>query len=68
MDRYFFINLWSGKDYDDDSGTLLPNEEAARAFAQRIIRELKEAGDYDDPVLIMVVKNNAGQQLFSIAF
>jgi len=46
----------------------LPNEEAAHAFAQRSIRELKEAGDYDDPGLMMVVKNNTGQQLFSIAF
>jgi len=33
-----------------------------------MIRQLKEAGDYDDPGLIMLVKDDAGQQPFSIAF
>ncbi len=37
--------------HDDRGGTLMPNDKAALVYARRIIRELKEAGGYNDPAL-----------------
>ncbi len=42
--------------------------EAPRSpYAERIIRELKEAGGYDDPGL-MIVKDDTGKVIHSIPF
>ena len=49
-------------------GTLMPNDEAALAYACRIIRELMEAGGYRDPALTMIVRNSAGKTVYSIPF
>ena len=38
------------------------------AYAERVIRELKEAGGYDDDELIMIVKDDARRTIFSIPF
>jgi hypothetical protein len=46
----------------------LPNDAAARDYAHRMIRELKEGGGYDEPRLAMVVTNESGRQLFVIPF
>jgi len=54
--------------HDDPEGTALPNKEAALAYAGRIMRELKEAGGYDDPGLMMIVKDSAGETIFSVPF
>lgn len=40
----------------------------ARNYADRVIRELKEGGGYDDPTLTMIVKNEARETVFSIPF
>jgi hypothetical protein len=37
-------------------------------YAQRVIRELKEAGGYDDPNLTMIVVDEVGQEIFAIRF
>jgi len=66
--RYFFILRWPDREHDDPDGTPLPNKEAALAYAERIVRELKEAGGYDDPDLMMIVQDSAGETIFSIAF
>lgn len=63
MRRYFFILCWPDKEHDNNDGTPLPGENAARDHAQRIIRELKEAGGYDDPGSAMIVKSVAGRDL-----
>ena len=60
MARYHFVLQGDGENHDDRSGTLLPNDDAALAYAKRIVRELKEAGGYDRPSLKMIVKNSAG--------
>ena len=68
MHRYFFAIRRDGEEYPDTTGTLLLSEEAAHAYALRIIRELKEAGGHDNPALTMIVKDAAGKTVFSIPF
>ena len=46
----------------------MPNDAAAKAYGHRIVHELKESGGYDDPDLKMVVKNSAGDVIYSISF
>jgi Domain of unknown function (DUF6894) len=66
--RYYFA-VHGGDWQDDDSeGTLLASEIEAAAYARRVIRELKEAGGYDEPNLSMVVKDHTGRIIFSFRF
>jgi hypothetical protein len=41
---------------------------AARRYAERVIRELKEGGAYDDPELPMVVSDGDGNEIFAVPF
>jgi hypothetical protein len=66
-ERYFFVIRWPDRNDDDGEGTLFLSRSAARAYAERIIRELKEAGGYDDPGL-MIVKDDTGKVIHSIPF
>lgn len=66
--RYFFAIQWSDHEHDDNDGTSLRNDAAAVKHAYRIIRELKEAGGYDDPELKMIIKNEAGTVIHTIPF
>lgn len=66
--RFFFIIQWPDGIDDDAEGTLLSGKEAAHAYAHRIIRELKEAGGYDDPAPVMIVRDTDGTTVYSIPF
>jgi len=66
--RYFFVVEGPEELHDDHFGTLLPNDDAALAYAKRIIRELKDAGGYDDPRLKMIVQNAQRQAIFALTF
>jgi hypothetical protein len=66
--RYFFVLQSSDGEDDDADGTVLPNDAAARKYAERIVRELKEAGGYDDPGLSIKVKKDSDGELFAIPF
>jgi hypothetical protein len=68
MPRYFFVI--EGDDHPDsgDDGTQLDHPEAARLHAKRIIRELRDAGGYDDPSLALFVKDTSGEVLSSVPF
>ncbi len=68
MFPYYFDVRGYGDKHDDRGGTLMPNDEAAFAYARRIIRELREAGGYDDPALTIIVRNAAGKTIYSIPF
>jgi len=68
MPKYYFILQWADRRHDDAHGTTLPDDAAARGYAERIIRELKEAGGYDDAGLTMVVADAARKTVFAIAF
>ena len=66
--RYFFIIRWPDHDDDDAEGTLFLSQAAALAYARRIVRELKEAGGYDLPGMMMIVQSEAGDVIYSIPF
>ena len=71
MPRYYFHIEGPGHDDDvghDPNGTIFVNDATAFDYAQRIIRELREAGGYDDPQLTMLVKSEAGRTIFAIPF
>ena len=68
MFPYYFDVRGYGDRSDDRGGTLMPNDEAALAYARRIIRELRQAGGYNDPALTMIVRNSAGKTVYSIPF
>ena len=46
MFPYYFDVQGYREEHDDRGGTLMPNDEAALAYACRIIHELREAGGY----------------------
>jgi hypothetical protein len=68
MAKYYFVLQWADREHDDPHGTSLPDDRAARGYAERIVRELKEAGGYDEPDLAMVVKTGAGRIVCLIQF
>jgi hypothetical protein len=58
--RYFFtVGGLHGDILADPEGTLLPDLRAARLHAERIIKKLRRKNGYDDPALIMRVKDEA---------
>jgi hypothetical protein len=68
LPRYHFIIRWPDRDDGDPEGTRLANVAAAQRYAERVIRELKEAGGYDDPGLLMVVADGDGNEILAIPF
>ena len=56
--RYFFAIRWpDGRKQDDRDGTFLPNEAAALSYVERAIESLRKGNGYDDPGLMMLVRN-----------
>jgi hypothetical protein len=53
VQRYFFDVRSSDHEDDDRDGTLLSDNAAALNYADRLIRELKEVGRYNDPNLMV---------------
>jgi hypothetical protein len=66
--RYFFVLEGFPETHGDRFGTLLPDDNAAHAYAKRTVQELKGAGGYDSPDLRMVVKNSDGDVIHVIPF
>jgi hypothetical protein len=64
----YFFDIRDGETHYDRGRKLMPNDEAALAYARRIIRELRDTGGYDDPALTLIVRNATGRTLFSIPF
>ena len=46
----------------------LPDDAAALAHAIRIIRELRQGGEYGDPRIMMVVRNEKLKTVLSLPF
>jgi hypothetical protein len=65
--RYFFGLRWSDED-DDANGTLLSDDAAALNYADRLIRQLKDAGGYSDPILKVIVRDGMKRVVLSIPF
>ena len=66
--RYYFGLRWSGHEEDDANGTLLPDDAAALNHADRLIRQLKDAGGYGDPSLMVIVRDGMKKVVLSIPF
>jgi hypothetical protein len=66
--RYFFTIRGRDRVKDDPRGTNLPDVEVALSNAERKIRELREGSGYNDPTLMMIVKDDAGQTVLSLPF
>jgi hypothetical protein len=66
--RYFFGVRWSDHEDDDPNGTLLSDNAAALNYADRLIRELKKGSRYNDPNLMVIVRNGMKSVVLSIPF
>jgi len=66
QDTYFFEIQTPDK--AEDCVEVAASDLAAREYANRIIRLLKEVDGYDEHGLIMVVRDHAGHTLCSTAF
>lgn len=69
MPRYFFtVGGPEGEVLADPRGTVLPNLEAVRLRAQAKIEKLRQQGGYDDPALIMNVRDEARRIVLFLPF
>jgi hypothetical protein len=68
MPRYFFTIHGQNRVEDDPAGTYLPDVAAALSYAEYTIRELRKKSGYDDPALMMFVKDQARQTVLSLPF
>jgi hypothetical protein len=68
MPRYFFTIRRPGRVKDDPHGTDLPDVPAALSHAERKIRELRKESPYNDPALVMIVKDEARKMVLSLPF
>jgi hypothetical protein len=68
MAQYFFDVRSKELDYRDPDGITLADDDAAVAYAERMIRELREDDGYDAPDLKMFVKNESRRSIITIRF
>jgi hypothetical protein len=66
--QYFFTIRGRDRIKDDRYGTNLPGVAEALSTAESKIRELRKQGGYNDPTLMMIVKDEAGQTVLSLPF
>ena len=66
--RYYFGLRWSDHEDDDANGKLLSDDAAALNYADRLIRQLKDAGGYSDPNLTVIVRDGLNRVVLSIPF
>jgi hypothetical protein len=65
---FFFLCGPDDETHDDVHGTDLADQSSALAHGKRIIRELKEAGGYDDPGWTLTIRNDEGEMLALLPF
>jgi hypothetical protein len=68
MPQYFFDVRSQEFDYRDSDGITLADGGAAIAYAERMIRELKEDEGYEAPDLEMFVKDAFERAIITIRF
>jgi hypothetical protein len=66
--RYFFAIRGTAKEEDDPQGTILPNDAAALSYAERTITQYQKEDVHHDPGMIMIVRNDSNQIVWSIPF
>ena len=68
MPRYFFAIRRPEHEDNDWHGASLPDDAAALIHATRIIGELRQGGEHDDPGLMMIVRNEMFKPVLSLPF
>jgi hypothetical protein len=68
VQQYFFGVRWSDHEDDDPNGTLLSDNAAALNYATRLIRKLREDGRYNDPNLMVIVRDGMNRVVLSMPF
>jgi hypothetical protein len=68
MPRYFFTIHGPAQVEDDPVGTYLPDVATARSHGEYTIRELRKKSGYNDPALMMIIKDEAQQTILSLPF
>ncbi len=63
--RYFFTIRGRGR---NPAGVDLPDDAVALSYAEHKVRELRTESGYDDPALMMIVKDEARQIVWSLPF
>ncbi len=66
--RYFFTIRRPGRVKDDPHGTNLSDVAAALSYAERKIEELRKESSYNDPALVMTVKDEARKTVLFLPF
>jgi hypothetical protein len=66
--QYFFTIRRPGRVKDDPHGTNLPDIAAALSHAEYKIVELRKESPYNDPALMMIVKDEGGRMVLSLPF
>jgi hypothetical protein len=67
--RYFFMIRRPNNLFEDDPhGTVLPDPAAARSFAEQTIKELRNESGFDDPLLMMIVRDDSNRTILSLPF
>lgn len=67
MHRYYFIVEMPDHTYDDPEGEPLPSDVAAKDYARRVVRELKES-DFKWASAVLRVRDESGRTIDSIPF
>ena len=67
MNRYYFVIETPDHTYDDQEGELLPSDQAAKDYARRVVRELKQ-GEFESAGAVLHVRNESGAIVCSIPF
>jgi hypothetical protein len=68
MPRYFFTIRRRTQIQDDPVGTFLPDVATALSHGEDTIRELRKKSGYNDPALMMIIKDEARQTVSCLPF
>ena len=68
MPEYYFAVRRSDREHMDEHATALNDNAAALDYACQLVRELRANGGYDDPELLVTVRNEMRQIVLSIPF
>ena len=68
MPQYYFTIRWSDDEDIDPRGSELADDAAALDYACRMIRQLQANGGYDDPGLMLEVRNERRETVLFIPF
>ena len=68
MPEYYFAVRRSDQEHMDEHATALNDNAAALDYACQMVRELRTNGGYDDPELLVTVRNEMRQIVLSISF